>query len=259
MSSDHRISIGSPGDFESSAEPLMGIPGDSNPVYKSVHCNHSRYRWIGFHCCVVVLYISILTVFMSRFAHRGDLAHARAGSPADSFLQYEMTYFDKYAHLTSPFSKAPGPGLDAVWHEQLLGMNIRVTKDWLEPFGVDSVRFRNSSDVLVQLGIYHELHCLKKLKHWIHYSHDVNTTSDARIEEEAAHIEHCLEWLRIAALCRGDTTLSTFRWSTTEPAFLETEYPIPRQCVKPESLLGWAKQHAVDITRSDLLERPKGA
>jgi hypothetical protein len=44
-----------------------------------------------------------------------------------------------------------------------LGMNIRVPEEWLTPFGAESVHLADGSGVLVQLGVYHELHCLVRL------------------------------------------------------------------------------------------------
>ncbi|PVH96846.1 hypothetical protein DM02DRAFT_658845 [Periconia macrospinosa] len=64
------------------------------------------------------------------------------------------------------FSQPPGPELDKAWHRFLAGMNIVVSPKWLDLFGAGSVRLVDNSGVLAQLGVYHELHCLKKLKYW---------------------------------------------------------------------------------------------
>ncbi|KAI0183600.1 hypothetical protein EV127DRAFT_446444 [Xylaria flabelliformis] len=69
-------------------------------------------------------------------------------------------------------------------------------------------------------------------------------------------IEHCLEWLRVAVLCRCDTTLSTFQWGGHNNSSLETEYPIPRQCVNSDKILRWSRDHAVDITQDGILAWP---
>jgi hypothetical protein len=44
-----------------------------------------------------------------------------AAAPASSIVDYKSTIFDKYGHLTSLFSQAPGAELDEAWHNQLLG------------------------------------------------------------------------------------------------------------------------------------------
>ena len=101
--------------------------------------------------------------------------------PAQDAVQHEERYFDKYGHLTSMFSKPPGPLLDRAWHELLkgarrpilfngqtmlspflLGMNIRVSGEYLIAHNVTSVRLLDGSGYIGQLGFYHELHCLVK-------------------------------------------------------------------------------------------------
>ena len=61
------------------------------------------------------------------------------------------------------------------------------------------------------------------------------------------HSEHCLDWLRVAALCRGDTTLTTLNWNKEGPVpYLDSEYPIPRRCIDWERLLDWSEARSVD-------------
>jgi hypothetical protein len=65
--------------------------------------------------------------------------------------------------------------------------------------------------------------------------------------------DHCLEWLRVVALCRGDTVLTTFEWDGDN---LETEYPIARQCVDSNHLLVWSQHNSVDLSTPGLLSKP---
>ncbi|KAF2846518.1 hypothetical protein T440DRAFT_510833 [Plenodomus tracheiphilus IPT5] len=176
-------------------------------------------------------------------------------SPAESAVRYNSTYFDKYGHLGgNPFSQPPGPELDEAWHGLLAGMNIVVSSKWLDEFGTSSVRLADGSGVLGQLGVYHELHCLKKLKHWNYRAHYYEHLADVELKEEEIHVEHCLEWLRIAALCRSDITLTTFQWEGVNGSRLATEYPIPRQCVDSARVLQWSEDRAIDITQEGVLE-----
>ncbi|KAI2768969.1 hypothetical protein F4815DRAFT_489826 [Daldinia loculata] len=235
------------------SEPLLDTHDSSKLKTKPKRLR--RWGLYVFHIFLFTMNTVLATVFMRKIMLYDDRLSLHAHSPARSTVEYETTYFEKYGHLSSPFSKKPGPELDAAWHKQLSGMNIRVSKDWLEPFDAESIHFADGSGVLAQLGVYHELHCLKKLKHWIYRSDYYGNMSAIELEEEEAHIEHCLEWLRVAALCRGDTTLTTFQWRKGERVSLETEYPIPRQCVNSERLLKWSEERAVDINQEGLLER----
>ncbi|KAI1387573.1 uncharacterized protein F4822DRAFT_406969 [Hypoxylon trugodes] len=237
-----------------SLEPLLILQTPDNHNHGGLPRNRKSWGLDGLHLILSLLSIALLVCLIGTISTREVQSSLHAHSPARSVVRYETTYFEKYGHWSSPFSQKPSPELDAAWSKQLSGMNIRVSREWLEPYGVDSVHLADGSGVLAQLGVYHELHCLKKVKHWIYRSYYYGNTTTVNFEEEEAHIEHCLEWLRVAALCRGDTTLTTFRWEGKERRRLETEYPIPRTCVDAGRILKWSEEHAVDINQDGLLQ-----
>jgi hypothetical protein len=39
-------------------------------------------------------------------------------------------------------------------------MNMRVDADWLEPYNATSIKLKDGSGYVAQLGMYHELHCV---------------------------------------------------------------------------------------------------
>ncbi|KAF2711444.1 hypothetical protein K504DRAFT_489325 [Pleomassaria siparia CBS 279.74] len=223
---------------------------------KSLHPSAHSSAWRNlFHVALAICNCLLAIVLILRHVAEGCNNLPSTLSPAESTVRYNSTYFNKYGHLGgNPFSQPPGPELDEAWHRLLAGMNIVVSPKWLDPFGAGSVRLADNSGVLAQLGLYHELHCLKKLKRWNYRAHYYGNLSDAELKEEEVHIEHCLEWLRIAALCRSDITLTTFRWEGVNGSRLATEYPVPRQCVDSERVLRWSEDRAVDITQEGLLE-----
>ena len=45
-------------------------------------------------------------------------------APAQDAIQYEQRYFEKYGHITSPYSGAPSSALDDAWHRLLEGKYI---------------------------------------------------------------------------------------------------------------------------------------
>ena len=67
-------------------------------------------------------------------------------------------------HLkNNPFTGPPRPELDAAWHDLFEDVRIRVTRADLDFYGVDSVRLRDGSGFVAELGVWHELHCLVSL------------------------------------------------------------------------------------------------
>ena len=69
-------------------------------------------------------------------------------------------------------------------------------------------------------------------------------------------IDHCLEMLREAIICRGDTTLSTFEWIPgTDPPAPTVVARGRHRCVDWESLMAWVRERAVDAFRPGVLLR----
>ena len=67
--------------------------------------------------------------------------------------------------------------------------------------------------------------------------------------------EHCLDLFREAAICRGDTALTTFEWEERQAkpvALFKTDH----QCVDWEELEKWSKEHSITIEMLLSLRNP---
>jgi len=73
-------------------------------------------------------------------------------------------------------------------------------------------------------------------------------------------VAHCLELLRQSAVCKGDISVTAFKWlkqgSLIEPT---TREGTPHQCVDWDRLSGWAKARSVDLFDPELLVKPHSA
>ena len=84
-------------------------------------------------------------------------------------------------------------------------------------------------------------------------------TTEERVREEAhvgtstkltcanilSLLDHCFEYWREAAMCRGDTTLATFRWKDGLPY---SRVYSDHECVNWELLDKWARERMVDMS-----------
>jgi len=78
----------------------------------------------------------------------------------------------------------------------------------------------------------------------------------AEYNEHLSHVDHCIDWLRVAAMCRGDVTVSVLQWDAPTKSKLESEYPVPHQCVDFGLIARWAEENAIDVSKKGVLERP---
>lgn len=154
-------------------------------------------------------------------------------------------------------------------------VNIRVTEKDLDYAELTSLKLADGSgDYIGQLGVHHELHCLvrtaatctitvlmclsqKRIRRWIYRDHYQPNLTAAEFEENKIHIDHCIELIRVSTMCRGDTSLSTFKWLDTDHGLVtETRDVSYHSCVNYDALMDWVRGRSLDLFDRDLLIRP---
>lgn len=69
----------------------------------------------------------------------------------------------------NPFKGPPSPELDEAWSRLLMNANVRVSAEDLEKAGVESIPLNDGSGKYYAiLDVYHQLHCLKYIRHYIY-------------------------------------------------------------------------------------------
>lgn len=100
--------------------------------------------------------------------------------------------------------------------------------------------------------VYHELHCLKYIRHYIYRdSYPIIKTNVPSLD----HIDHCIDSLRQLVMCRTDVAIQTYSWIPTLRipwANFETEH----ECQNWDALDGWASQRAFDLYDPKMLRHP---
>ena len=73
--------------------------------------------------------------------------------------------------------------------------------------------------------------------------------------ERKTHIEHCLELMRLNAMCRGSTDISTFTWVGSHPRPVSTTQ---RKCVNWEAFDAWNRDRRIDMSDLNIFkDRPE--
>ncbi|BCS02759.1 oxidase ustYa family protein [Aspergillus luchuensis] len=173
-------------------------------------------------------------------------------SPARTAIKYEpRRLYRDIDH--NDFTGDPRPEFDAAWNHLLQPMTIKISKEELSNLPDSSIAFKDGSGYIAELAVYHELHCIKRLRRHFHLDrYYPNMTAD-EWEREQTHVNHCLEYWREAAICRGDTTLSTFQWLGGLPY---SRVYSDHECVNWATLDGWARGRMVNMTSFEHLVAP---
>ncbi|KAJ5772116.1 hypothetical protein N7520_002645 [Penicillium odoratum] len=110
------------------------------------------------------------------------------------------------------YVREPSPDIDSAWRDIIRGTGVDLTTSDAERAGVIGKTYQKSSGhYLAGMHIFHELHCLNKLRKASHpdYYNDYDGES---YDYWRQHLDHCIDSLRQTLMCNGDISLVTVDW-----------------------------------------------
>ncbi|KAJ1324168.1 oxidase UstYa family protein [Microdochium nivale] len=191
--------------------------------------------------------------------------YSRPAAGTFSLLDSPAKYIGEKTHLeafplegkaTGPYTGEPRKELDDAWRELLQYNNIRIPDDWIMRFGRAETAVKlPDGGYLGMLTAYHEIHCVKRLYQSLHREHYMPNSTAEELEVNMGHDLHCLEVLRMGAMCRGDVSVITHRWKegSIKP---NVEQRAPHQCVDWDAVTGFAAERTVDIWQEGYIRNP---
>ena len=115
----------------------------------------------------------------------------------------------------------------------------------------------------------------KKIRHWIYRDYYLTNETEEEMNEWPAHIgeyhtcpvsrilgstlmevDHCVEMLRQAIICKADPSLATFEWLPGNPPHLTGVAKGHHQCVAWDNLQDWVRARAAPIFEPGVLVGP---
>lgn len=146
-------------------------------------------------------------------------------SPAQDTISYQVTTFESGFH-GSLYTGSPTPETDARWKELYRVGNSRISKSEAAQLPNKTIAaVAGEDDYLVVISVFHDLHCLDRLRQslWYFYDDGWNETwnpfTAARPASFAAdglngieHLDHCINILRQSLQCFSDVSPYVFQW-----------------------------------------------
>ncbi|KAG8413423.1 hypothetical protein J3458_012984 [Metarhizium acridum] len=210
----------------------------------------SRIYSVALHFLAVGLAVSL----WSRNRHsRGILpAQGRSWSPVNDLVQYELNSehpvdHDKHSQYAGP----PAKDNDAAWDSLMRPVHFNATREELERAGesMSNIAELEGGGYPASLGVYHELHCVRQMRFYLYQEHYYPNLTEAQHEYLRGHLDHCLETLRLATMCRGSADVYSFYWNGTKTGKPATQSNAKSVCVKWSSIEGWAYSRMPTTTR----------
>ena len=160
---------------------------------------------------------------------------------------------------TSPYVGNDFASADAAWEALLQPMHLRVSTSELQEQdqGLTSVDLPNGGQ-LAWLGVFHELHCVKVLRKMNYREHYHGNLTAEKLEDLQAHVDHCIDQLREASMCRADTqSLTTFMWEKGYPKPLLSTYRPKHTCIKWDTLINSVRPRVVLVDEVNQCSNPQ--
>ncbi|KUI64610.1 hypothetical protein VM1G_01049 [Cytospora mali] len=183
----------------------------------------NHYAWIG-HAVLLSMSITLFVLSIcNRTARPSDLQVTQqfsSYSPVAPTVEYETVRFNLTPMVDGPFV-GYGPDVDQAWDSIANDMGDQmISQDELDRLGLPRNSLKVTDPATGKEGyraaveVFHQLHCLNLLRQYVYKDYYVNIYSDIdRDDEEGvkAHIDHCLEAIRINLMCTADIGIFTFR------------------------------------------------
>lgn len=216
--------------------------GQPSKITKALTCQR-LYMFI-LHLLLATLVVLVLANTRS---HDNHLIDGRTWSPAQEHIEYEINAEHTTNHSRySKYSGPPSTEQDKAWDKLMLPVYFNASREELDKAG-ETFRGEDEAELvdggyLVNLGVYHELHCLRQLRFYLFQERYYPSLAENQKEYIRQHLDHCLETLRLTIMCYGNTALYSFYWDEHNPA---AERPVTKSnsksvCIKWSVLEEWA-------------------
>ncbi|USW55958.1 Putative mycotoxin biosynthesis protein UstYa [Septoria linicola] len=217
---------------------------------------HSKRRpsWSRTHHVLFVLHAIFLTANAGLLAFsisssrtRQSICHISAGdaeelySPAQAIIQHEIRIPN--VSPGGPFTGLPRRELDEAWSDLLVPSMVDMPAAEMSKMNKSSIAVRGTGGYVGYYGVFHQLHCLKRIYQWNYRDHYPDLIAARRLTEE--HYDHCIEVVRQALICQPDLTVNTVHFDPEAPTGIKGVNQHERRCVKWDAFKEFADSRAI--------------
>lgn len=102
-----------------------------------------------------------------------------------------------------------------------------------------------------ELNVHHQLHCLKMIRQAFYPEY----YTERPMRHMSEHLDHCIDNLRMAIMCKADISLQTYDWlDNNRRPFANFE--IEHDCFNWDSVNNWAKERSFNLYDNETLLHP---
>ncbi|KAI1318208.1 hypothetical protein F5Y16DRAFT_406399 [Xylariaceae sp. FL0255] len=154
-----------------------------------------------------------------------------------------------YRPITEPaYIGQPTLEMDAEWKKLTEATNIFVTPDEQEQLGGDLFLYEPAGLYTAQLTVFHDLYCLNFIRQSLYPDYYPEMRNDYTWQ---AHLEHCIDAIRLSVMCSGDMTIIPVKWSENT-GWIMPIFDTTHTCRDFDALRAWALER--QLTNDDTFQ-----
>ncbi|KAM3517186.1 hypothetical protein NHJ13051_009206 [Beauveria bassiana] len=151
----------------------------------------------------------------------------------------------------SPYSGPPTPEMDKTWgrYTEMGSNDARASTSYSLETAVHLEETQNIG-YMASLGLFHQIHCLNMLRKFIYLEYYKEKTPDWFSQPYLrAHADHCVDMIREAIMCHGDTSLIVYHWidGYKDPV---PDFSTMHTCRNPEAILSWMQKNQIILSKA---------
>ncbi|EJP70447.1 tat pathway signal sequence [Beauveria bassiana ARSEF 2860] len=151
----------------------------------------------------------------------------------------------------SPYSGPPTPEMDKTWgrYTEMGSNDARASTSYSLETAVHLEETQNIG-YMASLGLFHQIHCLNMLRKFIYLDYYKEKTPDWFSQPYLrAHADHCVDMIREAIMCHGDTSLIVYHWidGYKDPV---PDFSTMHTCRNPEAILSWMQKNQIILSKA---------
>ncbi|KAI4869228.1 hypothetical protein F4820DRAFT_464325 [Hypoxylon rubiginosum] len=209
-------------------------------------CKHRPRRTLLLHTIFFILYVCFTAIVLFAYPLHSSIPRLNTLTLSGEPLALRWQRF--VLSEESPYAGPPSKDIDRAWTKLLDHVNLRASDRELASSNQTSVQLPSGQGSLVWMDKY--------LRQWIYRDHYHPEVSPEETLHWLLHIDHCLDLIRQALMCRADTSLMTFHWAADrrEP-MLKLESP-EHVCVDWKDLMEKVESRRVSDADMAVLTNP---
>ncbi|KAI1309800.1 hypothetical protein F5Y03DRAFT_58243 [Xylaria venustula] len=254
--------------LDSSEELILKKQNDDLESHHAVILRSYRKLIILMTCAALFFFLCasmLLATFVSKKPTDEQCGiRTTVWSPANEAIEYEIIEPNNAFAHESPYRGPPSPELESAWDGLWLHGSIRFPEDKL-PLINRTVDLGNNRTLKpwhdgkggyhAQLQVHHQLHCLNLIRQYTwrdwYFRHPeiVRMSGDMMASDVEArmHTDHCIEALRLALMCNGDTTPSITILNPNAPRGEMADFSPNKKCRNFEKIQEWSVKNQINF------------